>query len=686
MPNATPQVAAASTKPDAKPNRCAALVGPYLSGKTSLMEAMLHAAGAIGRKGLVKDGNTVGDASAEARAWAMSTEISVAECEYLGERWIILDCPGSIELAQDARAALMVADIAVVVCEPQPERVLTIAPLMHFLDEYAIPHMLFVNKIDTTQIRVRDVMQAYQTVSSRTLVLRQVPIREDERVTGYVDLISECAYRYQVGRASELVAIPDEFLDRKEESRQDMLEALADFDDELLEQLLEDRVPAKEEIYGHLRSDVVQGLVVPVLIGAGERDHGVRRLLKALRHDTPSPSLTAARRGIDPDERAAVQLFRTLHAGHAGKLTLGRVLAGRVKEGETLGGEKLGTLFSLQGGQIAKCPLAETGRVIAVGRVESLQAGELLNGDGARGVTADWPSPPPATYALALHAENRQDEVKLSGALQKLREEDASLAVDQDQELNQLALRGQGEQHVAIALDRLKGKFGVAVTTAPIATPYRETIRKGTSQRSRFKRQSGGHGQFGDVQITLEPLGRGEGFVFTDTVVGGAVPKQYIPAVEVGVKEYLARGPLGFPVVDLKVTLTDGKHHSVDSSEQAFKTAARIAMQEALPNCSPILLEPIVHVTVYTPDTATAAVQRLLSGKRGQILGYDARDGWPGWDRVEAHMPQADLHNMIVELRSLTMGIGSYEWRFAHLQELSGRLADEIIEAKQEHT
>ncbi len=359
-------------------------------------------------------------------------------------------------------------------------------------------------------------------------------------------------------------------------------------------------------------------------------------------------------------------------------------MAGTVKEGDTLGGEKLNTLLAVQGGSTAKRRLAETGQVVAVGRVESLNASEVLNGSGERSVAADWPVPPPSTYGVGVQAENRQDEVKLSGALQKLREEDCSLVVEQDQELHQLTLWGQGEQHVAIALDRLKNRFGVAVTTSPVATPYCETIQAGTEQHSRFKRQSGGHGQFGDVQITVQPLGRGEGVQFAEKVVGGSVPRQYIPAVENGVREAMQRGPLGFPVVDVQVTLTDGKHHSVDSSEQAFKTAGRIAVQEALPNCKPVLLEPIVHLTVYTPDSATAAVQRLLSARRGQILGYDGREGWSGWDQIEAHMPQAEIRDMIVELRSLTMGVGGFEWRFDHLQELSGRLADDIVKAREE--
>jgi elongation factor G len=406
--------------------------------------------------------------------------------------------------------------------------------------------------------------------------------------------------------------------------------------------------------------------------------------LKALRHDTPGPAIAAERLGCAADGPAAVQVFKTFHAGHAGKLSVARVLIGSVKEGDMLGGEKLGTLLSVQGEKTSKCTMADAGQVIAIGRVESLNAGDTLLADGGRSAFAGWPVPPPSTFAVSLHAENRQDEVKLSGALQKLRDDDPSLTIDQDPELNQLILRGQGEQHTAIALDRLKNRFGVAVTTNPVATPYRETIQASTSHHARFRRQSGGHGQFGDVHITVEPLPRGEGQIFAETVVGGSVPKQYIPAVESGMREAITRGPLGFPVVDLKVTLTDGKHHAVDSSEQAFKTAGRMAVQEALAECKPVLLEPICHVTVYTPDSATAAVQRLLSGRRGQILGYDARDGWTGWDQVEAYMPQAEIRDMIVELRSLTMGVGSFEWRFDHLQELSGRQADEIVKSRAE--
>lgn len=662
--------------------RCVALVGPYLSGKTALLESMLHAADAIPRKGTANESNRVGDAAPEARERKMSVEIVPASFEYLGDRWTILDCPGSIEFAQDACNACMVADLAVVVCDPEPERAMTVAPLLRFLDEHSIPHLLFINKLDAANDRVREILSALQGVSQRPLVLRQVPIREGEAVTGYVDLISERAYRYKPGEASDLVSMPDSVVEREQEARQELLEAVADYDDALLEQLLEDKVPPKEEIYQYLQKEIEQDLIVPVLIGAAEKDHGVRRLLKALRHDTPDVAATATRLGIEGEGETVAQVFKTFHPPHTGKISLARLWHGSLKEGATLNGERIGNLMRLHGGQTSKISGAEAGDVVAIGRAEFLHTGDVISTSGK--ITAPWPKPLPPIYAMAIHAENRSDEVKLTGAIQRLMEEDPSYSMEQNPDTRQLLLWGQGEQHLQIGLGRLRNKYNVGVKAERPQTPYRETIRKGTSQHSRYKRQTGGHGQFGDVHIEIRPLPRGEGFSFTETVVGGAVPRNFIPAVEAGVREYLSRGPLGFPVVDVAVTLTDGKHHPVDSSEQAFKTAGRLAMSEGMPNCDPVLLEPIIKVALHIPNEYTPNVQRLLSGRRGQILGFDAREGWPGWDTVQAFIPQSEMNDMIIELRSLTMGVGSFEWEFDHLQELTGRAADEVVRARAE--
>jgi elongation factor G len=663
-------------------SRVAALTGPYLSGKTTLLESLLFAAGAIPRKGSVKDGNSVGDASAEARSHGNSTELTAASCSYLGDRWTLIDCPGSIELAQDSLNSLMIADIAVVVCEADPDKAITVAPLLKFLEDNSIPHLIFVNRMDTTTYRIRDILAALQQYSSRPLLLREVPVREDGVITGFVDLASERAFRYEgPGKPSALMSMPETALDREQEARQEMLESLADFDDALLEQLLEDTVPSAGEIYQSLTRDIGDDLIVPVFFGSAEMDNGIHRLWKALRHETPAVGITAGRHGIDDGDDALAQVFRTVHAAHAGKMSVARVWRGKLSDGDQMNGERVSGLFTLFGQKTEKAGTAGPGDVVGLGRMDSVQTGDLLSPGGEAGRTEDWPEPLPPLFALALRTENRQDDVKLSTALTRLSEEDPSISVEHNAETGELVLWGQGEMHLRIALERLENRFGLRVLSERARVPYRETIRGSTSQHARHKKQSGGHGQFGDVHIDIRPRQRGEGFLFRDTITGGVVPKQYIPSVEHGVTEYLQKGPLGFPVVDIEVVLTDGQYHSVDSSDAAFKAAAHQAMREGMPACKPVLLEPVMHVAISVPNAFTAKLQRLISGRRGQILGFDAREGWEGWDTVQAQIPQAEMHDMVIELRSLSHGVGSFEWRFDHLAELSGRQADEVVAA-----
>jgi len=662
--------------------RCAALVGPYLSGKTTLMEALLYATGAIPRKGSVKEGNSVGDSSPESRARQMSAELSVARTEFLGDDWAFIDCPGSVELMQETINAVRACDVAVIVCEPVVERAVALAPLFRMLHDSDIPHMVFINKMDTANQPVQAVLEALQANSERPLVLRQLPIRNGENNAGYVDLVSERAYQYKPGEASALVTIPDAMADDEQLARQVMLESLADFDDTLLEQLLEDAVPPTEEVYQQLTNDLREGHIVPVFLGAAEQDHGVRRLLKALRHEVTNPDVTAAARGIEPSGETVVQVFKTLHAAHAGKLSIARVWRGELSEGETLAGNRVGGIVSLMGHQQKKLSKAGLGDVVALLRMDEVRTGDVLTPSGAvpNGMTP-WPAPLTPVYSFAIQAENRADEVKLTGALQRLCEEDPSLTYRQDNDVHQLQLLGQGEIHLQLAIERLKSKGNVVAKALPTRVPYKETIKKGVSQHARFKRQTGGHGMFADVHVDIKPLPRGIGFEFANTVVGGAVPKQYIPAVEAGAREFMDQGPLGFPVVDVAVTLTDGQFHAVDSNEMSFKLAAREAMKEGLPKCGPVLLEPILRVDIDVPSDFTNKVHGLISGRRGQILGFDAKDGWRGWDQVSAMMPQSEIQDLIIELRSLTQGVATFHANFDHLQELSGRLAEQVVES-----
>ncbi|MGH7112656.1 MAG: GTP-binding protein, partial [Stellaceae bacterium] len=363
--------------------RCVALIGSYLSGKTTLLEAMLYASGSTTRHGSVRDGNSIGDHSPEARARQMSTELNVAHASFLGDPWTILDCPGSVEMLHEAEGAVLASDVAVVVCEPEIERALTISPLLRFLDRHNIPHMIFINKLDTSAVRVRELLAALQSVSTRPLMLRQVPLRGGEgEITGYVDLVSERAYHYHPGQASDQITPPDGFWDAEGETRTGLIEKLADFDDALLEKLLDNAEPSKEEIYGHLARDLARAQIVPVFLGAAQGGQGVRRLWKALRHETPSPQETAARLGIAADGEPLAQVIKTYNLLHTGKLTLVRVWRGAVSEGTVLNGVRVAGVVRLVGAQQEKVAAAQLGEVVGLTRMEEIATGTVLTPSG----------------------------------------------------------------------------------------------------------------------------------------------------------------------------------------------------------------------------------------------------------------------------------------------------------------
>ncbi|MCZ6721322.1 MAG: elongation factor G [Proteobacteria bacterium] len=663
--------------------RNVALVGPYTTGKTTLLEMMLFATGAISRKGRVQDGTTVGDGSAEARARQMSAEVSAADATHEGAEFTFLDCPGSVEFSQETFDALLGADAAVVVCEPDPERAVSVTTLFNFLDEHDIPHLVFINKMDQATTRVAAVVDALQEVAGRPLLLRQVPIRKGETITGYVDLITEQAYAYKEGGPADTIDLPDEVKDREQDARTDLLEKLADFDDVLLEALLEDQEPTLDQVMDDLKETFARDAVVPVFIGSAEHGWGVRHLLDALVHEAPGATQTAERRGIDLSATEPLaQVIKTYNTQHAGRLSLVRVWRGAIDDGAVLNGERVSGVFRMMGQQPSKLTSAEAGRIVGLGRLEGIMTGDSLSTGALKADDRlERIEPIAPVYGFSVNAAKREDEVKMSTAIAKLIEEDPSLSFEQNPETHQSILWGQGEMHLKVALDRLKNKYNLVLNTLPPKTAYKEALRKSISQHGRFKRQTGGHGQFGDVHLDIKPLPRGTGFEFHNKIAGGAVPRQYIPAVQAGVKDALQHGPLGFPVVDVSVVLTDGQYHSVDSSEQAFKQAARIAMNEAMPQCDPVLLEPIYEVVISVPKEFTSKAQRLISGRRGQIMGFGDKPGWETWDEVAAHMPHSEILDMIIELRSITQGIGTFEWKYDHLQELAGRMAEKAIEA-----
>ncbi|MGI9465352.1 MAG: elongation factor G [Aestuariivirgaceae bacterium] len=669
--------------------RCIALVGPYLSGKTTLLESILFRTGAIPRQGKISEGNTIGDAAPEARSHGMSVELNVASTEFLGDTYTFVDCPGSIEFTQEARAALAGCDAAVVVCEADDKKTAALQMILKELDNYNVPRFLFVNKIDRTETRIRDVLNYLQPASSKPLVLRQVPIWSNGIASGFVDLALERAFVYREHAASEVVEVPDDLTDRQKEARFEMLEKLADYDDELLETLLSDMEPPSDQVFSDLSRELSEGLITPVLFGSAENGNGILRLMKALRHEAPNIEQTRDRLGLSATGNGTAQIIKTFYTPHGGKLSLARILDGEIGDGATFYGKdgqdaRCAGLFTLMGAEPKKVSGAKAGDTVALGRLEGMATGETVSTEKGSVEQVMPIDIIPAVYGAAISVKDRKDEVKLTSAIAKLVEEDPSISLDHDADTHEIVLWGQGEMHLRVALERLAGKFGVDASSQTRRIAYKESIRKQTQVRGRHKKQSGGHGQFGDVVVEIKPMPRGSGFVFSDTITGGVVPKQYIPAVQTGIKEYLVQGPLGFPVIDLTVNLSDGSYHSVDSSEMAFKLAGRLAMSEGLSQCSPVLLEPIVAVDIHVPSEATPKVNQIVSGHRGQLLGFDGRDGWPGWDTVKAHMPESEISGLIIELRSATAGVGTFTFEHDHLQELSGRLAEQVINERKE--
>ncbi|WP_298821717.1 elongation factor G [uncultured Roseibium sp.] len=664
--------------------RCIALVGPFGSGKTSLLEALLARTEKVARQGSISDGNTVGDASPEARAHGMSVEINVANADYLGDHFVFVDCPGSVEFLSEMDGALSGADMAIVVAEDDERKVPALQVILKALEARAIPRVLFLNKIDKSTRRVRDVLSVLQPASAVPLVLRQIPIWEDGHATGFIDLALERAHVYHEKEPSTQIDMSDEDLAREHEARFTMLEHLADHDDDLMEALLEDIAPDRDQIFADLVNEMQDGLICPVFFGSAEHGNGVSKLLKALRHEVPGVDRLRERL-LDGDKRAALQVIKTLHTQHGGKLSIARLLDGQLSDGDSLflNGDtevKVSGLFNVFGQHAAKIATANKGDLVALGRLEHVQTGDLIAFEAGKIAAKPADERRSPVLATAIAAAQRKDEVRLSTALTKLAEEDPSLTISQNQTTAETLLAGQGEMHLRVAQERLAGKYGLDIAAHAPHVPYAETIRTSTKVRGRHKKQSGGHGQFGDVVLQISPLPRGEGLQFSDTITGGVVPKQYIPSVRDGVMDALGQGPLGFPVVDVSICLTDGSYHSVDSSDQAFKMAGILAIREGLKDCKPVLLEPIHKVMIACPNDATARVNAIVSARRGQLLGFDARPNWPGWDEVQALMPESEISDLIVELRSATAGVASYKSAFDHLAELSGKAADQALQ------
>jgi elongation factor G len=617
----------------------------------------------------------------------MSVELAVATTEFMGDSYTFIDCPGSVEFVHDMRAVLPAVDAAVVVCELDEKKVPQLQLILRELEEQKVPRFLFLNKIDKADSTIHDVLRVLQPASRGKLLLRQIPTFSGDIITGFVDLALERAFVYKEHAPSEVIPLEGDALDREKTARFSMLETLADHDDQLMEQLLEDIQPPRDRIFDDLAKELREGLVAPVLLGSAPRTNGVLRLLKALRHEAPGIAETAKRLGVKAGNEPIGYVLKTLHTAHGGKMSIARVLHGQIGDSTTLAtpereAGRVAGVFKLMGQSTEKRGPAQAGETVAFAKLEHANTGDTLTaGKQAHSALAKV-APYPPVLAIAVVAKERKDDVKLGQAIAKLVEEDPSISVVHNAEAHEVVLWGQGEMQLRVATERLADRFGVATTSHKPTVGYRETIKRPIVQRGRHKKQSGGHGQYGDVVLDIKPLPRGAGFTFTEEIKGGVVPRNYIPSVEEGVIDALKHGPLGFQVVDIAAKLIDGSYHTVDSSDMAFQLAGRLAIHDGLPQCHPVLLEPIYQVEIVCPSEATAKMNALMSGRRGQILGFDTRGGWDGWDMVRVQMPEAEIGDLIVEVRSATAGVGSFTFKFDHMAELTGRTADQIVAAR----
>lgn len=632
--------------------RCITVMGPSQSGKTELVKRL---AALDGHPAKVEQAG----------------HLALTRFTYLDEPWCAIDMAGGPEYARMVGAALLASDAAVLCVSPNPDEAVLAAPYLRAVEAANLPCLVFINRMDMPKGRVRDIVSALQAYTSHALVLRQIPIREGGQVVGAVDLISERAWRYREGLPSVLVEMPKADSDREHEARAALLEHMSEYDDALLEELIEDHEPAKGALFEIARRETQESVILPCFLGAASHMNGVTRLMKALRHEVPQVATLRDRLG-----GAAIAVgFHAQNRKHLGKCVFVRALADGVSQGGMLAGASVGGLSEL-GGKSGHDHLHPGDVAISV-KSDQLNAGQLFT-TGAASAAPDWAHGAPPALARIVTPLHDKDDVRLSAALAKLAEADPMLTVAPDEQSGHALLKLQGVMHLRQVLAQLADGFAIEVQTQSPSPSYRETISAAVEETYRHRKQSGGAGQFADVVMTVAPEARGAGFRFAEVVKGGAVPRNYIPSVEEGARDALVRGPLGFPVTDLSVTLTDGKHHAVDSSDYAFRTAGRQGVKEALAKAGPVLLQPILRVDIHIPSIYAGAMVSLVSSLKGQVLGFDRDPACRGWDIFRALLPASAEEELVNALGSATQGTAWHEEAFDHYEELYGREAERI--------
>lgn len=621
------------------------IIGPSHSGKTTLAAAVAAIDGKPGKPVTV---NGVG---------------TILPFTFMNEDWAVIDMDGGTENLSHAGPTVAASDAAVLCVSADADAADLAAPYMRLLEESDVPSIIFVNRVDSAMSRISEIAAALQTYCSHHILLRQIPLRERGEIVGAVDLISERAWKYNEGAPSALMEIPLTMLDREAEARNELLETLADFDDSLLEQLIEDRKPLTDDIYDVATQTVQHHDLVPMLLGSAEHGNGLVRLMKSLRHE--APDVARARARLSKGGKAIAASVMADQVKHLGKMIVIRALRGSLGGANPVASAALGGLTDITSGQDS---VEEGGLGIAV-KSDHLVHGRSFSSEAVLSLPG-WALSHTPNYRRILTTAHERDDARLSGALERLREIDPALRISVDPLSGRAVLHAQGPQHFKRVVGMLHERFGIRIDESPVPPALRETLVKPVRHAYRHRKQSGGAGQFADVQIDIRPRDRGDGFLFDDIVKGGAVPKNYIPSVQAGAIDALEKGPNGHPVVDVGVTLVDGKHHSVDSSDFAFRMAGQTAVREAINLAGTVILQPIMKVKIHVPSVYSGGLVPVVSGMKGQILGFEAHEFAAGWDVFETMLPTASYDALGNALASATRGTAWFDAKFHHYTEV----------------
>jgi elongation factor G len=673
-----------------------ALVAHGGAGKTSLAEIMLFKAGLTNRVGRVEDGNTVMDFEPEELKRQSSINTGFHQLDWKKHTLSLLDTPGDQNFFTDTKLCMQAADGNVVVVDAVDGVKVQTEQAWEFAKDYEQPCMVFINKLDRERAKFERAVQEAQDIFNPKPIIVQLPIGKEADFNGIIDLISMKAYTYDDKGQAKAGDIPAEMQELAESERENMIENVAEADDDMIERYLEGETFSDDDIKAALRKGTLDRIFVPVVCGSATKNVGIDLLMDLIATCMPSPLDRGPFTAVNPDDQdqsieckpdpeapIAGFVFKTIADPYAGRLSLFRIVSGSLgSDGnfynttkETK--ERFNQLLQIAGKEQKSIDAAGPGSIVAFSKLKDTTTGDTLC-DESRKVKFNCADPMPTLIAYAIEPKSKGDEDKIFGSLSKLLEEDTALKLDRNAETKEILLSGLGQIHIETTVDKLKRKFNVEVLLSIPKVPYRETIKKKVRVQGKHKKQTGGHGQFGDCWVQLEPLPRGAGFEFVDAIVGGAIPKTYIPAVEKGIVESCQKGVLaGYPCIDFKATLDDGSFHAVDSSEMAFKIAGSLAFKKACEEAKPVLLEPIQKVTITTPEEFMGDIMGDLNSRRGRVLGMDSAGRY---QVINAQVPMAEFLTYAPDLRSMTGGRGMYTMEFSHYDEVPAQMAEKIIE------